>query len=105
MHTEIVDTAKTGVRQAHWESDGAGSRSTGVSTQEVLATVTARSDSRYRRCTESSKVALGAPRTSVVTTGTGPDKGLLGGNPVEGNKGNVITREFIKFTPESPRFL
>lgn len=44
MHTEIVDTAKTGVRQAHWESDGAGSRSTGVSTQEVLATVTARSD-------------------------------------------------------------
>lgn len=48
-------------------------------------------------------MALGGPRTSVVTTGTGPDKGLLGGgNPVEGDKGNVITQEFIKFTPESP---
>lgn len=49
------------------------------------------------------KLLSGGSTTAVVTTGIGPAKGLLGvGDPVKSDKGNVVTQEFIKFTPENP---
>lgn len=58
-----------------------------------------RSNSRYRCCSESRKVALRGPTTSLRKTYQRP---LGSGGPVDSDKGNVITQECIKFTPEKP---